>query len=234
MPNDAFAPRKRPDLHLDRSTWLLRKALELTNGPDDNDELAEVVKLLHATLPDTLETAGRWLAEVDSDPMARWAVVYVLGQLNDEAALDLLEREALRQLPERKKQPGVCETPLDAEELVVIMAIETLGTLARAGVGAATDVLLRVVEQQDRRSLRRPAVSALLAVDPVMHDRVMGLLPQHEHHLLSLREALESDVTVEVDKRNEKRRPSRVVQPKPKHRRTVSLRPIRPPRERML
>lgn len=229
---DAFAPARPDRITRGRSTWLLRKSLEMIHQPGAEDDRQEVLKLLGSVLPDVLETAGRWLDDHDADPMARWSVVYVLGQLGDERTLELLERQALRRLPDRRIEPNVCEHVGDAEELVSVMAIAAAGDLARAGVGSAVDLLVRVVAEQDRKSLRRPAVTELLSIDPDLRGRVAESLPDDERYLVELRTAAEDDVRLEVPERAEGKRPPRQQGPKPKVRRRTRSEPVHPPKER--
>jgi HEAT repeat protein len=213
MPSDSdrFEVPEEPPGRRERGTWLLRQAVRALHGdPGEYEEITEVVR---RDLDEVQEAASRWLTASEAEPMLRWSILHVIGDAGDERTLDLLRRQALRTVPLPRRQPGVCEDPAELEELVVIRAIGALGSLARRQVLGAVDALHEVLERQDRRAFRRPAVAHLLAVDPDQRRTVAERLPEEDRYLVDLRAAAADDVTVsspeEEPTQRSKREPGR-------------------------
>jgi len=214
-------PPKRPG---DRGTWVIQQAVRLLNG--DPEEYQHVLDVIRQDLDGVLSATQRWLHDTDLDPMLRWSMLHVLSDVAHPGTVTALHDQAARRLPERRKEPGVCEQAADVEELVNVMAIEGLGVLARDGVAEAVDALFDVLANQDRRSLRRPALAELVGTNPEYRDRAAALLGEEERYLLDLRVAREDEVRVVPDDRDPRRPPPRKVGDKPK----LGRRDSRPPR----
>jgi hypothetical protein len=202
----------------DETTWLLGQCIRLAHsaGQRSHDEYRNVIRLLLRDPRAAVVAVDRWIEAAPHDPMLRWSLLYVLAELEDGACLELLERQALRQMPERLRRQGVCEQSADYEELVAVMAIEGVVRLAAAGDTDAVQALLRIITRQDRRSLRRPAAVGLVSVLPEFRQRVKELLPESEHYVLDLRPATPEDFRIAITEEDLRRNPNRrESKPKP-------------------
>jgi hypothetical protein len=218
--SDVFRPGKGAQPPGDDETfWLLAQTLRLMHAPDNarvRREYEHVIRLLRQDASACVTAVGRWIDAAANDGLLRWSLLYILRDIQDEACLDLLRCQAMRQLPERIQRPGECEHSGDAEELVVVMSIGGLERLATAGNSDALAALLKVLECQDRKSLREPAAAALLRIQPELRRRIEELLPANEQHLLRLREATGDDLFVTVTDEDRRRKPKRRrTSPKP-------------------
>jgi hypothetical protein len=216
---NSFEPR--PDsgeLPANGAGWLLAQAVRLMHPPGETGarEYAHVIRLLRKDVRETTEAAARALDAAAAGPMARWSVLYVLNDVEDAQCIELLRTHAMRRVQERVREPGVCEQPADLEELVSVMAIDGLGRLAEDGNNEAVEALLAVVREQDRRSLRQPAVAALLRTQPDLRKRIEELLPDEDAHVLDLREATEADFMIEVTEEDLARKETRRRESRPK------------------
>lgn len=219
--HDTFEPLEpvRPPAD-DESTWLLGQALRLmhSTGESAEREYTHVIRLLRADAQRATTVAARLIEAAADEPMLRWSILHMLTDIEDATCLDVLHRQASRQLPERIRQEGGCEQLADYEELVAIMAVEGLGRLAAAGNHEAIEALREVVARQDRKSVRRPAAAALVAAQPDLRARVEQMLPEGERYLLGLREGTEDDLTVPVTDEDLTHKPPerrRETRPKP-------------------
>ncbi len=220
---DSFAQVRPPIRLTDPGGLVMQHAVGLLNGnPEEYGRILEVVRV---GLDGAIVATQRWLDDSSLDPMLRWSMLHVLSDVADPGTLEVLHRQAARRLPERRQEEGVCEHAADIEELVNVMAIEGLGVLARSGVGDAVDALFDVLANQDRRSLRRPALAELLSVNPDFRDRAADLLPDEDRYLLELRIAIEDDISVVLDERDPRRRLPRRSADKPRLSRRDPRRP---------
>jgi hypothetical protein len=192
----------------------MRQAVGLLHG--NEEEYRQVLDVIRQDLDAALAATERWLGDTEQDPMGRWSLIHVLSDVGHPGAVRLLHAQAARRLPTRRKEPGVCEQAADVEELVNVMAIEALGALARAGAGEAADALFDVLENQDRRSLRGPALAELLAINPQYRERASALLGDEDRDLLDLRVTREDDVRLTPEERDPGRPPPRKVVDKPR------------------
>lgn len=200
------------------AAWLLVQAIRLMHAPGEEGtrEYGHVIRLLRKDIRETLDAAAHALEAAAADPMLRWSVLYVLNDVEDARCLELLRAQATRRVQERIREPGVCEQPADFEELVAVMAIDGLGRLAEDGNKEAVEALLGVVREQDRRSLRQPAVATLLRAQPDLRRRIEELLPDEDAHVLDLREATEADFMIEVTEEDLARKETRRRETRPK------------------
>src|SRR5215208_2006970 len=105
----------------DRSgtAWLLGEAVRYLNTPDKEGEFgyARAVELLRQCGHDVLETVTGLFKQVKSgDTTLRWNLLYVLGDVGDRSAADLLVQTAVRKLPEVIEEEG-CQSGRDMEML---------------------------------------------------------------------------------------------------------------------
>ena len=219
--HDTFEPLEpvRPPVD-DESTWLLGQGLRLMHSTRESAEreYTHVIRLLRADAQRATTVAASLIEAAADDLMLRWSLLHMLTDIEDAACLDVLHRQASRQLPERIQQEGGCEQLADYEELVAIMAVEGLGRLAETGNREAVQALTEVVAHQDRKSVRRPAAAALVAARPDLRARVEQMLPEGERHLLGPRQATEEDLTVPVTHEDLTHKPPerrRETRPKP-------------------
>lgn len=215
-PDDSckLAPPIGPPLR-DENADRLALALRLMHWTDERAQhrYDEAVRGLTRDASAVAAAAEQWIEAAAEDPMLRWALLFVIADMRDALCLKLLRRQALRRAPQRVRREGVCEQAADFEEMVVVMAIAGLGALAEDGVGDAVDALLEVVAGQDRRSLRRPAAAALVAVSPQQRQRVCDTLPAEDRYVLDLRIATEEDLSVPVTEADLRRNPNRRLVP---------------------
>lgn len=211
------APALRPPVDSETG-WLLAQGIRAIHlsGDDAERESAYVIRLLRRDARAAADTAEHWIGLNSSDASLRWSLVYLLSEIEDIACRDSLSRQALRQIPKDAAVNGRCEQASDYEELVAVMAIEGLGKLAKSGDSKSANVLKQVVARQKRRSIRQPAVAALLAAGTVSHASVERLLPKGERHLLRLREANDEDLHVDLAHPNRDKKPfRRATSPRP-------------------
>jgi hypothetical protein len=217
--SDRFDPAPPIRLPVDSETgWLLAQGIRAIHlsGDDAERESAYVIRSLRADPRAAADTAEQWIELNSSDASLRWSLVYLLSEIEDVACRDPLSRQALRQIPKDAAVNGGCEQASDYEELVAVMAIEGLGKLAKSGDSKSVNVLKHVVARQKRRSLRQPAVAALLAARTVSRASVERLLPKGERYLLRLREANEEDLGVDLAHPNRDKKPfRRATSPRP-------------------
>ena len=194
---DAAPPMRVP---VDNETgWLLARgirAIHLTGDEAERDS-AHVIGLLRRDPRAAAEVVEQWIDQSAGDASLRWSLLYLLSEIGDSACRDLLGRQALRRIQEGATARGRCEQESDFDELVSVMAIEGLGRLAKAGDAESVSLLTQVVERQERRSLRQPAVAALLAAG-VARANIERVLPERERYLLGLRDANEDDLRVDL------------------------------------
>jgi hypothetical protein len=223
---DSFGRGEPPELPDDRAGWLMQQAVRLLHAhPEEYRQVLDVIRL---NIDPVLTSTQRLLGDHAVDPMARWSMIHVLSDVADPGTVGVLQAQATRRLPPIRKEQGICEQAADVEELVNIMAIEALGVLARAGTSEAVDALFDILANQDRRSLRRPALAELSATDPEYRERAAQLLGDEDRNLLDLRVAREDDVRLTPGERDPRRPPPRkaVEKPKPGRRNPPSRPPI--------
>lgn len=220
---DSFAQLRPPIRPTDPGGLVMQQAVGLLNG--DPEEYRRILEVVRVGLDGVIAATQRWLEDSNLDPMLRWSMLHVLSDVADAGTLGVLHRQAARRLPEHRQEAGVCEQAADIEELVNVMAIEGLGVLARSEVGDAVDALFDVLANQDRRSLRRPALAELISINPDFRDRAADLLPDEDRYLLELRTATEDDVSLVPDERDPRRPPPRRSPDKPRVVRRDSRRP---------
>jgi hypothetical protein len=209
---DFFEDRGPVSQPVDNETaWLLGQGIRTMHLAEEQGdrEYSHVIRLLRADAHAAATVADIWIEAARDDPLLRWSLLYLLAEIEDTACLDVLRRQAMRQLPERVGEEGGCEQASDYEELVAVMAIEGLGRLAKAGTSEAVDALMQVVGRQDRKALRQPAAAAVLAARMGLRERVAELLPEDERYVLDLREATEADFYLELAHEDRDRKPNR-------------------------
>lgn len=196
--HDAFVPLPAPSRRVDDDAdRLLVLALHLmhTAGDANSRQYADVIRRLRDQPAEAATIVQRWINAAPDQPLVRWSLLHILTVIEDPACLKTLLREARRRRPAPPAAKGVCEQPSDTEATVGIMAIEGLCRLASNGNQEAIAGLIDVLKQHRRRSLRRPAARAVLAVRPDRRGDLEQILGT-DRLLLNLRPAGRTDLVV--------------------------------------
>lgn len=181
---------------------LVADALSRLHADDDSGRRAygRAVGLLRERTPEVVETVAR--AEEAAPPGSyplRWALYYLLADLQDVRAIPQLVRAATREIPRGEFAEESCERPEDGEVLVSVMAVESLERLAGVDRRRSVEALLHVVEAQPHVAIRRAAAHAVLSAEPDARERVRALLPEEQRFLLDRRRARVEELTARVD-----------------------------------
>lgn len=162
-PNRQVVFRKlTPITHVDTS--VLEGAIAAIHA---NDTLEVHVEAMRADAPRTVAAAAALLDAHRDEPLHAWHVLYALDQARVPESVELLTREALREIPE---SGGGCESEADLHELVAIQASEALGRLGEV------DALVDVAANQRSRAVRIAAARAAVAAAPHATDRLDAAL----------------------------------------------------------
>lgn len=181
---------------------LAYEALVQMHDPDDPEgaKLTQAVKPLAAHVRELADGIAR-LDETRAPNLQpqRWSLYYLLAELESEEAVDRFAAAATRKIdaiPQGDRRG--CHTPEDGEVVISVMAVEGLARLMGSARDAAQDALLRVVAEQPRLAIRRPAAQALLAADPDLRSSLEGLLPEDQRFVLDMRRVSPADVSAQV------------------------------------
>ena len=187
------------------TAWLLGQAVRYLNTADKEGEAAytRVVEVLRRCSGDVLETVqGIFRQAKGGDSTLRWNLLYVVGDVGDERAVDFLVSTALNALPEAREGIG-CETDRDMEILVSTMAIHGLHRVATRHPNAA-DAVLKVISAKPARPLLVEAVK--VAVDLGLKERVQQLLTKEEYWILDIRRAHAQEFFADPEREDGKER----------------------------
>jgi len=200
------------DLHLDSrpfdpspTGWLLGQAVRYLNTADKEGEFAysQVTDILRRCTDDLLETVTRVFRSMKSgDTPLRWNLLYVLGDVGNEKAAELLVRAALQALPESEEDLG-CETGRDMEMLVSTMAVHALQKVARRHP-EVSDYLLKIVSEKPARAILIEAVKG--ATELGLRDKVRDILTKEEYWMLEIRQARIQEVFADPEREDGKER----------------------------
>jgi hypothetical protein len=187
------------------TAWLLGQAVRYLNTADKEGEFAytRVVEVLRRCSHDLLETVqGIFRQAKGGDSTLRWNLLYVVGDVGDEKAVDFLVGTALNALPEAREGIG-CETDRDMEILVSTMAIHGLHRVATRHPAAA-DAVLKIVSARPARPLLVEAVK--VAVDLGLREKAQQLLPKEDHWIFDIRRARAQEVFADPEREDGKER----------------------------
>ncbi|HEX6208544.1 MAG TPA: hypothetical protein VF058_09350, partial [Actinomycetota bacterium] len=127
------------------AAWLIGEGVRYLNSADKEGELAyrRVTELLKDR-NDTVEILTTILRQAGGgDAPLRWNLFYLLGDVGDAGAADLLAEASLEALPDESSEDA-CEGPRDQELLVRTMAVHALGRVAGRHPEAG-EQLLRII-----------------------------------------------------------------------------------------
>lgn len=181
------------------TAWLVGEAVRHLHRAGEEATLAyqHVTEVLRGR-DDAVETLARLSHEAGrGDTPLRWSVLFVLGDVGDQSAGDLLVGVATERLPEAER--GGCEGPRDAELLVRTMAVEALQRIAGRHPEVA-EHLLKIVAERPARPVLIEAVKA--AGDLGLTERVRGLVPAADHWILDIRRARIDEVQAEPERKD--------------------------------
>lgn len=187
------------------TSWLLSQAVRALNTPDKEGEAAygRSVELLRRCANDLAEVVrGIFRQTRSGDSPLRWNLLYVVGDVGDESAVDFLVGTALTALPEVRENLG-CETDRDMEILVSTMAIHALGSVAKRHPNAA-DGVLKVVSARPAKALLVEAVK--VAVDLGLREKAQHILPREDHWIFDIRRAHTQELFANPEREDGKER----------------------------
>ena len=136
------------------------------------------------------------------DSPLRWNLLYVVGDVGDESAVDFLVDTALTTLPEVRENLG-CETDRDMEILVSTMAIHALGSVAKRHPNAA-DAMLKVISARPAKALLIEAVK--VAVDLGLREKAQHILSREDHWIFDIRRAHTQELFANPEREDGKER----------------------------
>jgi len=185
--------------------WLLSQAVRALNTADKEGEAAygrsvEVLRRCSKDLVDIVRAIFRQTQNGDSS--LRWNLLFVVGDVGDESAVDFLVGTALTALPEVREGLG-CETDRDMEILVSTMAIHALGSVAKRHPNTVEGVL-KVVSARPAKQLLVEAVK--VAVDLGLRERAQHILPREDHWIFDLRRAHTQELFANPEREDGKER----------------------------
>jgi hypothetical protein len=216
---DLFHLRNQePSLERTPGSWLIAQGIRHLHAVDEAGIQAyrHVVELLKAR-DDAPKLVAEALAAADThDIPLRWALLYLLADLEHPSAADVFLGAASQTLPKAPERGQGCTTIRDWEVLVRTMAIAGLARVPardeRVEKGLFT--LLRKLEEP---ALRVEVVKALLKIDTKNGERIREILPDDQRFMLYLRRAEERELMVEIDRQDGKdklARAPRIDQPR--------------------
>jgi hypothetical protein len=191
----------------DRSAtaWLIGQAVRYLNTADKEGEFVypQTIELLGRCDKDFLKTVTELLREAKGgDVPFRWSLLYLVGDVGDTSATDLLMRTALTQLPEHDADQG-CEGARDTELLVCTMAVHALQKVAKRHPEVA-EVFLKMVTEKPARPILIEAVKA--GVELGLREKIQELLPQEERWIVDIRRARAAELFAEPEREDSKER----------------------------
>jgi hypothetical protein len=163
----------------DTVTWLAGEGIRYLHAADEREEIAyrRTVELLQK-MPEATAAIGQAFHDVPHDDYSlRWALLYLLAEMNDVSAAKVFYKAAAEPVPSRDRYPQGCETPRDGEVFVRTMAIAGLARVGARDKGVI-DLLYRLLEAQPERALRIETVKALRSLDPNSIERIRNALPE--------------------------------------------------------
>jgi hypothetical protein len=181
---------------------LLLRALVLAHGsgPAVEAELEEVLAELAASPEETLEELRRFNESAGPDDVGlRWTTLYVASMLTEPNGRPWLTEVACETLPPDPTAGEACESSLDGEVLVRVMATEAIVGLLGVEEEATIEALLEVISRQPHVSIRAVAGQALVEHDPSLREPVLELLPEDQWFIVDLRRVPHTELTIDQE-----------------------------------
>jgi len=188
------------------TAWLVGQGVHHLYSAGKEGELAyqNAIELLRDR-KDAVEMITQLVQRTTSAELPlRWSFLYVLGDVADQAAADLLVRLAVEPLPEGARQKG-CEGPHDAEILVRTMAVEALQQVATRHPEAAGH-LLKIISERPARPILIEAVKA--AGDLGLKEKLRDILQAEDHWILDIRKAPTEEIAAQPPRKDRDERAS--------------------------
>lgn len=189
---------------LSATAWLVGQGVKYLNTADEEGKLAyqRTIELLQGR-EDAVETLKRLIGTCPvSDISLRWSLIYLIGDVGNQAFAKLLSHLATEPLPEQEKQ-RCCEGPQDQELLVRTMAVEALERIASLHA-ESVEYILKVVSERPARPILIEAVKA--AIHLGLKEKVRELLPEEEHWILDIRKARTEEIYADPERSDGKER----------------------------
>ena len=192
------APSRTPD-----ASWLLQSAVSLLHSPDESApaHLAEVVRHLTSN-PD--EVMNEIVAVFDRTPRnvypMRWSLLNVVGLLRYPPAAKWLAEVAIEPIPVvHKSDVDGCETPTDSEQLMRVMAVESIAELGEREPELVLDLLVEVIRQQPDTAVRAAAWMALGPLAPDARPAVADVLNGDQRFILEMKRIHFTELSADPD-----------------------------------
>jgi hypothetical protein len=166
--------------------WLIGQAFELLNAASEAAAVAcaHVVQLLKCR-DDALDTLTKVLRSSPAEDIGlRWNALYLVGEIGDRSAADLLYRVAVEDIPKSCEDVKACESPRDGEVLVRTMAVEALQRVAERDPEAG-ETMLAVVAAQPTPPVLIEAVKAARALQ--LGDKAAKRLRKEQQWMLDIK-----------------------------------------------
>jgi len=202
---DQFEPRNHNRIERTPDSWLIAQGIRHLHSVDDAgmQEYRHAVQLLKTRdgAPKLVEIA---LREADPhDIPLRWALLYLLADLEHPSADEVFMRAASQAIPDAPRGDQGCTTIRDGEILVRTMAIAGLARVpdTDANVEKALFTLLRKLEEP---ALRVEIVKALVKLNPKNGEVIREILPEDQRFMLYLRCADKKELSVKSDRQDGK------------------------------
>lgn len=116
----------------------------------------------------------------------RWALIQLMAELKDEAALDAIDRLLSSRIPGEQSTDPHSFTTVGEEVMIRTTAVEAATRMAGEGSGRALEVLLRHVNHENF-SVKRAAVQGYLQHGGEhARDTLLKTLPERDHRILDI------------------------------------------------
>jgi hypothetical protein len=144
----------------------------------------------------------------------RWALLYLLAEIEHKGALEHLVEMAVREMPKIDYVKGGCEAPEEGELLVASMAVLGVERLLTIDRGRAIDGLMTIIEKQGHIAIRSAAVTALLANSPELRSSIIKILPKKQQWIVKLKQIQPEEISAYPDRTDfEAPAPKRSISP---------------------
>lgn len=157
-------------------------------GEDAEERYQEAVRDLHENVGEAIVVIARLECEAPrQDYATRWALVHLVAEMEEPAALPLLKQLALAPIPPEESDDPHSSTVAE-ETIIRTTAVDGVAALAKNGNEEALEALLDFAHLPSF-SIRRAAVQGLLSTPKGddYRDRIRDCLPKDQQFLLDLK-----------------------------------------------
>jgi hypothetical protein len=196
---------------------LIRDALSGIHAIDKDGRARykRALKKLRANYGEELQhiVSAERAAPRDAYPF-RWALLYLLAEIEHKGALEHLVEMAVREMPKIDYVKGGCEASEEGELLVASMAVLGVERLLTIDRGRAIDGLMTIIEKQGHIAIRSAAVTALLANSPELRSSIIKILPKKQQWIVKLKQIQPEEISAYPDRTDfEAPAPKRSISP---------------------